>query len=85
MTIRTLRTNDEEKNALEKGDQSFVIRSDRDHIKRGDLIKFQLYRLGKPVASTLDAKMFMVTKVMDYHNAPIERGFQLINFKEVWK
>ena len=83
MTIRTLRTNDEEKYSLEKGDQSFVIRSDRDHIKKGDLIKFQLYKLGKPVVSTLDKKMFMVTKIMDFKNAPIERGFQLINFKEV--
>ena len=85
MTIRTLKTNEEEKNALEKGDQSFVIRSDRDHIVRGDLIRFQLMKLGKPVTSKLDAMLFMVTKVMDYHNAPIERGFQLINFKEVRK
>ena len=85
MTILTLKTNDEEKNALEKGDQSFVIRSDKYHVTRGDLIKFQLMKMGKTVASTLDAKMFMVTNVMDYHNAPIERGFQLINFKEVRK
>ena len=85
MTIRTLKTNDEEKNALIKGEQSFVIRSNREHIKRGDLIKFQLMKMGKPVVSQLDNMMFMVTKVMDRKNAPIEIGYQLINFKEVRK
>lgn len=83
MTIRTLMTNEEECKRLEAGEQSFVIRSARDYITKGNLIKFQLMKNGKPVLNTIQKKLFIVTAVIDSESAPVVEGHQFISFKEV--
>ena len=83
MTVKTIRTNPEEMKEICEGDLRYVIRSDKELFNKGDFIQFQLYRDQKPVRSRMDKKAFIVTSVKGWLQAPINKGHQLIGFKEV--
>ena len=83
MTIRTIKTNDAEANKILKGDIRFIFRSDKDRYTEGDGIEFRVIKNNKEVLHRINSRKYVVTAVMDWTQAPVERGYQFIGFKEV--
>lgn len=81
MTEYTMMTNEKEVAQILAGDKRYIIRSDKDAIKAGDRIKFQLIRNQKKVYHQISRKTYVVTMVDDYLTAPIAKGCKLVSFK----
>ena len=82
MTQYTIKTHDKEVQDILTGSKRYIIRSDKDAIKKGDMIKFQLMKQQKPVYHQISKKTYEVTLVDDYLTAPITRGAKLVSFRE---
>lgn len=83
MTIRTIKTTEAEANKILEGKLRFLVRGDRDFFKENDIIKFRVIKNLHDVLHKIDSKKYVVTVVMDYRDAPIVEGHQLIGFREV--
>lgn len=83
MTTYTIKTNEAEVGSLLDGSKRYIIRSDKDAIKKGDIIRFQLIKSQKAVYHQISKKAYEVTMVDDYMTAPIARGCKLVSFKEI--
>lgn len=82
MTIRTIRTNEEEAMDIMSGRKRYIFRTDREVFNRNELIEFVVFKDGKRVKRGIDDKTYVITLVQDYGTAPVEKGFQLIAFRE---
>lgn len=83
MTMRTIKTTEEEANKILENKIRFIFRSDRDYFKEGDLIAFRVVKNLNPVLHKIDKRGYIVTAVMDYRDAPVVKGYQFIAFREV--
>lgn len=83
MTQYTIKTNESEVINLLDGSKRYIIRSDKDAMKKGDVIRFQLIKERKPVYHQISKRTYIVTMVDDFMTAPITRGCKLISFKEM--
>ena len=83
MTVRTIKTNEAEANRIADNKLHFVIRSNKDYFNDGDLIEFQVYRNKRPVTHRIDKMTYVVTAVMSNNDAPINDGYQLIDFRRL--
>ena len=83
MTQYTIKTTQAEVNRILSVEQPFVIRSRREFYFKGDRISFLMCKNGKPLAHQIEKKLYEVTTVLDHEQAPIERGYRLIAFKEI--
>lgn len=83
MTTRTIKTNEVEANKIIENKIRFIFRSDKDFFKENDIIKFRVTKNFHDVLHKIDSKTYVVTAIMDHMNAPIEKGYQFIAFREV--
>lgn len=83
MTEYRIMTSDKEVADLYSGDKSYIIRGQRDAMKKGDIIKFQLVRDKREIYHQISRKTYEVTKVDDCYTAPIYKGWKLISIREV--
>lgn len=83
MVIRTIKANENEAKAIHAGDKRFILRSDKDVFNKGDVINFMVYRNEKPLLHRGENKSYVVTDTYDRGTAPLEKGFQLISFREM--
>lgn len=83
MTQYTIKTNPSEADDIYRDIKRYVIRSEKDVIKRGDIIRFQVMKERKPVYHQIAKRTYEVTMVADHMTAPITRGCKLISFKEM--
>lgn len=81
MTQYTIKTNEAEAGDILTGNKRYIIRSDKDAIKAGDLIRFQLIKNMKPVYHQVSRVPYVVTIVDDYLTAPIAKGHKLVSFR----
>ena len=81
MTQYIIKTNEKEAYQILNGDKRYIIRSDKEVIKAGDTIHFQLIKNQKPVYHQVSRVPYVVTIVDDYLTAPIARGCKLVSFK----
>ena len=81
MTQYTIKTNEAESGEILNGNKRYIIRSDKDAIKAGDLIRFQLIKNMKPVYHQVSRVPYVVTMVDDYLTAPIAKGHKLVSFR----
>ena len=81
MTEYTFKTNMNEVDEILSGNKRYVIRSDKEAIKKGDIIRFQLIKSMKPVHHLITKRKYIVTMVDDYLTAPIPKGCKLVCFK----
>lgn len=82
MTIRTYVTNEAEAKAITEEDRRFVFRNARQHVKKGDRIGFYVMKNGKTVPNKIEDYKYTVTDVTTDVQAPINKGYILISFKE---
>lgn len=85
MVIRTIKVNENEAKMIHTGDKRFILRSDKDVFNTGDVINFMVYRDKRPLLNKGENKSYVVTNTYDRGTAPLEKGFQLIAFREVQK
>lgn len=83
MTTRTIKTNEVEANKIIENKIRFIFRSDKDFFKENDIIKFRVIKNFHDVLHKIDSKTYVVTSIMDHMNAPIEKGYQFIAFREI--
>ncbi len=84
MTHYTIKTTLKEADEIAKGMKNFVFRSEKMPYGFGDEISFQVYKDGGFLTGhALDRKKFVITYVST--DAPIERGFKVLGFKEIRK
>ena len=83
MTTRMIKTNEVEANNIADGKIRFIFRSDKEFFKENDIIKFRVIKNFHDVLHKIDSKAYVVTAIMDCTNAPIEKGYQFIAFREV--
>lgn len=83
MTVRTLRSNKEESDAIVEDKLRFVIRSDKEFFKANDVIHFQCYEGKRPVHHANNKVGYVVTMIRDHMSAPIEKGYQIIGFRRI--
>ena len=83
MTIRTYRTSETEAKAITDNYRRFILRDEKQHVKEGDRISFCVMKEGKPVLNKIDKHNYIVTSVINEMQAPIRKGFILIEFREV--
>lgn len=83
MTQYTIKTHEKEADRILNGEQPFVIRSRKEYFFKGDKITFLMIKDGKPVWHKIGGKTYEVTTVLDHENAPIERGYRLVAFREI--
>ena len=81
MTQYTIKTNEKEAGEILAGNKSYIIRSEKDAIKKGDIIRFQLIKNLKPVYHQVSKITYVVTMVDDWLTAPISKGCKLVCFK----
>ena len=83
MTIRTIKTTEEEANKILENKVRFIFRSDKDCFRETDIIQFRVIKNLHDVLHKIDSKKYVVTAVMDCMTAPIVEGYQFIAFREV--
>lgn len=85
MTIHMIKGNVQEAKLIQDGDLRFLIRSDRESWISGDLFNYQPYLQGKPIEHPVARRTYKVTGSYRHTDAPVEKGWQIIAFKEVDK
>lgn len=83
MVVRTIRTNELESGHILNHHQRFILRSAKEKYKVGDVFHFQLYKNGKPVTHEINNKPYLITVIKDDRLLPLEKGFQLVGFREL--
>lgn len=82
MVVRTIRINESEADLIHAGKKRFVFRSDKDVFHIGDFIHFMVYKHKKPMTDRGEEKSYVVTGTYDHGTAPLEKGFQIVAFRE---
>lgn len=82
MVVRTLRVSETEAKLIHAGQQRFVFRSDKDVYNSGDYIHFMIWKNQKPMTGRGEDKSYVVTNTYDRGNVPIDKGFQIVAFRE---
>lgn len=83
MTVRTIKTTEEEANRILENKVRFIFRSDKDCFRETDIIQFRVIKNLHDVLHKIDSKKYVVTAVMNHRDAPIVEGYQFISFREV--
>ena len=81
MTMYTVKATLEEANEIAKGNKTFIFRAENMPCGYGDEITFQPYKEGKMTRHAIERQKFRVTYVST--DAPIERGFKVIGFRQI--
>lgn len=81
MTVRTIKTNLREAEAICSNTLSVIFRSEKEYVKPGDVIQFLCMKDQKPVTHKINSKGYIVTRVYDAMTAPIVKGYQAITFR----
>ena len=82
MTEYMIVSNSEEINDIFRGDKRYVIRPHKDVMKKGDCIRFRLFKNQKEIYHQINRKTYEVTKIEDWTIAPIHKYWKIISFKE---
>lgn len=82
MTEYMIVSNSEEINDIFRGDKRYIIRPHKDVMKKGDRIRFRLFKNQKEIYHQINRKTYEVTKVEDWTIAPIHKYWKIISFKE---
>ena len=83
MTMRTIKTTEEEANKILENKIRFIFRSEKYCFKEGDLIAFRVVKNLNPVLHKIDKHGYIVTAVLGHTDAPVLKGYQFIAFREV--
>ena len=83
MTERIIKTNDTEANHVLYQHQRFIIRSSKEKYRVNEVFHFLLYRNKRPVDNIVGKDAYLITLVMDDKLLPLEKGYQLIAFREL--
>ena len=83
MIIRTIKTNEAEADRILNGEIRFIFRSDKDCYTDGDVIEFRVIKNEKEVLHRINSRKYVVTAVMDCMQAPIEKGYMFIGFRQM--
>ncbi len=83
MTVRTIKTNLREAEAIYSNTVSVIFRSEKEFIKPGDIIQFLCMKDRKPAAHSINGKGFIVTRVYNWSTAPIVKGYQAVTFRPI--
>lgn len=83
MTVRTIKTTEEEANRILENKVRFIFRSDKDCFRETDIIQFRVIKNLHDVLHKIDSKKYVVTAVMDCMTAPVVKGYQFIAFREI--
>lgn len=83
MTVRTIKTTEEEANRILENKVRFIFRSDKDCFREADIIQFRVIKNLHDVLHKIDSKKYVVTAVMDCMTAPVVKGYQFIAFREI--
>lgn len=83
MTVRTIKTNEVESNRIADHHQRFILRSSNERYRHNDIFHLQCYKNGKPVAHKVNKPAWVITLIMDDTLLPLEKGYQLIGFREL--
>lgn len=83
MTIRTIKTNPREADAICGNTLSVIFRSDKEFIQPGDVIQFLCMKEQKPITHKINSKGYVVTKVYDAMTAPVVKGYQAVTFRAI--
>lgn len=83
MTVRTIKTNLREAEAIYSNTVSVIFRSEKEFIKPGDIIQFLCMKDRKPAAHSINNKSFIVTRVYNWSTAPIVKGYQAVTFRPI--
>ena len=60
-----------------------IFRSDKDCYTDGDVIEFRVIKNEKEVLHRINSRKYVVTAVMDCMQAPIEKGYMFIGFRQM--
>ena len=83
MTIRTVKTSEQESAEFHSGRKMFFIRSDKEVWNIGDIISFMVYKDRKPVLHHGEDRTYVVTGTYDRGTAPLETGYQIVSFRNL--
>ena len=83
MTEITIYTNSEEVNDVFNRIKNHIIRSDKIHVKVGDILNFRLIKNQREIYHQINRRKYVVTLVEDDRTVPIFRHHQIISFKEL--
>ena len=83
MTVRTIKTTKTEADHIMGNKLHHVFRSNKEHIRAGDVIQFLAYKDGKPLVHSINGKSFVVTIVQDCGLAPVQDGWQAVGFRNM--
>ena len=83
MTIKTIKTNEAEAQKIIENKVTFIFRDEREWFREGDILEFRVVRNMKTIVHKIDGQSFIVTAVMNWVDAPIERGYQFIGFRRI--
>lgn len=83
MTVRTIKTNEVEGNRVADKHQRFILRSANERYRINDVFHLQCYKNGKPAAHKVNKTAWLITLIMDETLIPLEKGYQLIGFREL--
>ena len=83
MTIRTILVTPEKANKVLKDKFGHAFRSEKEYFKEGDIITLRVVKKQKTVLHSVDKHTYIVTTVLDCMNAPLEKGYQFIEYREV--
>lgn len=83
MTVRTIKTNPREADAICGNTLSVIFRSEKEFMKPGDVIQFLCMKEKKPVTHKINSKGYVVTQVYNAMTAPIVKGYQAITFRAI--
>lgn len=85
MVIRTLGATEEEAARFHSGEQSFLIRGEKEVWNKGDCFNLQVCEGGRRLMHHGEDKTYVVTATYDSRNMPILPGFQIIASRRLQK
>ena len=83
MTMRIIKTTEDEANRILDNKVRFVFRNDKACFKVNDIIQFRVIKNLHDVLHKIDRKRYIVTEVLDCTLAPVVEGYQFIAFREI--
>lgn len=83
MVIRTLGATEEEAARFHAGEQSFLIRSEKEVWNKGDCFNLQVFRNKRRIMNKGEDILYVVTGAYDSRTVPLLPGFQVIASRRV--
>lgn len=82
MTVRTINRHIAEATKIAEGKVRYIFLSDKVLVNVNDVIQFLAIKDKKPVLNKVNNMSFVVTDVLDHFNAPIDKGLQIVAFRD---